>query len=105
MRGSGVRWSRHGAEGLGGGESYRKFVRHYGKDGVEEKLRERWFDRMVTPEKAVHCFVGNVAARPKTFLLLGLFYPRRDVVEELPGEPVRPVRVSTQDGEPVATVP
>jgi hypothetical protein len=63
------------------GESYRKFVRHYGKDGVEEKLRERWFDRMLTPEKAVHCFVGNVAARPKTFLLLGLFYPRRDIVE------------------------
>ncbi|GAA4054981.1 hypothetical protein [Streptomyces shaanxiensis] len=63
------------------GESYRKFLRQYGKDDVEEKLRERWFDRMVTPEKAVHCFVGNVAARPKTFLLLGLFYPRRDVVE------------------------
>ncbi|NEE40742.1 hypothetical protein G3M53_87120, partial [Streptomyces sp. SID7982] len=63
------------------GESYRKFFRHYGMDGVEEKLRERWFDRMVTAEKAVHCFVGNVAARPETFLLLGLFYPRRDVVE------------------------
>ncbi|MFG3211057.1 hypothetical protein [Streptomyces tendae] len=63
------------------GESYRKFFRQYGKDGVEEKLRERWFDRMGTPEKAVHCFVGNVAARPKTFLLLGLFYPRLDVVE------------------------
>ncbi|MEU2775544.1 hypothetical protein ABZ646_22040 [Streptomyces sp. NPDC007162] len=63
------------------GESYRKFLRQYGKDDVEEGLRERWFDRMVSPEKAVHCFVGNVAARPKTFLLLGLFYPRRDVVE------------------------
>ncbi|MEU5632767.1 hypothetical protein [Streptomyces rishiriensis] len=25
--------------------------------------------------------VGNVAARPRTFLLLGLFYPRRHVVE------------------------
>lgn len=63
------------------GESYRKFLRQYGADVVEEKLRGRWFDRMVSPEKAVHCFVGNVAARPKTFLLLGLFYPRRDVVE------------------------
>jgi hypothetical protein len=40
---------------------------------------------MVTPERAVHCFVGNVAARPKTFLLLGLFHPRRDVVENFQG--------------------
>jgi hypothetical protein len=63
------------------GESYRKFFRRYGQDEVEAKLRERWFDRMVTPDKAVYCFVGNVAARPKTFMLLGLLYPRRDVVE------------------------
>lgn len=63
------------------GESYRKFLRRYGKQAVQDKLRERWFDRMVTPERAVHCFVGNVAARPKTFMLLGLFYPRRDVVD------------------------
>jgi hypothetical protein len=65
------------------GESYRKFLRRYGQDEVEMKLRERWFDRMTTADKAVHCFVGNVAAHPKTFLLLGLLYPRRDVVENL----------------------
>ncbi|MFD7298367.1 hypothetical protein ACFV9W_34215 [Streptomyces sp. NPDC059897] len=63
------------------GESYRKFLRQYGPEDVEEKLRERWFTRMFTPDRAVHCFVGNLAKRPKTFMLLGLFYPRRDVVE------------------------
>ncbi|MCX4828323.1 hypothetical protein OG785_17325 [Streptomyces sp. NBC_00006] len=63
------------------GESYRKFRRQYGEQGVEEKLRERWFTRMFTPDRAVHCFVGNLAKRPKTFMLLGLFYPRRDIVE------------------------
>lgn len=63
------------------GESYRKFLKRYGEKELEEKLHERWFDRMITPTKAVHCFVGNVAARPKTFLLLGLFYPRREVAD------------------------
>ncbi|MFK0173988.1 hypothetical protein ACIQU5_34945 [Streptomyces sp. NPDC090306] len=63
------------------GESYRKYLHKYGQAEVEAKLRERWFDRMITRDKAVHCFVGNVAAHPKTFLLLGLLYPRRSVVE------------------------
>ncbi|MEH6375506.1 hypothetical protein V7793_14370 [Streptomyces sp. KLMMK] len=57
------------------GESYRKFLRKYGEAGVREKLRERWYERMVTPNRAVHLFVGNIAAHPKTFMLLGLFYP------------------------------
>ncbi|MEV0090080.1 hypothetical protein [Streptomyces sp. NPDC050738] len=65
------------------GESYRKFLGRYGKQAVQDKLRERWFDRMITPEKAVHCFVGNVASRPKTFMLLGLHYPHRGVVENV----------------------
>ncbi|WP_406839238.1 hypothetical protein ACICHK_29625 [Streptomyces sp. AHU1] len=63
------------------GESYRKYRRQYGQQGVEEKLRERWLTRMFTPDRAVHCFVGNLAKRPRTFMLLGLFYPRRDIVE------------------------
>ncbi|WP_322973900.1 hypothetical protein [Actinacidiphila oryziradicis] len=63
------------------GESYRKFLRKYGERAVQDKLRERWFDRMFTPDRAVHCFVGNISAHPKTFMLLGLFYPQRKVVE------------------------
>jgi hypothetical protein len=63
------------------GESYRKFLRKYGERAVQDKLRERWFDRMFTPDRAVHCFVGNISAHPKTFMLLGLFYPQRKVVD------------------------
>lgn len=63
------------------GESYRKFRRTYGEQAVLDKLRERWFERMVTPDRAVHCFVGNIAAHPRTFMLLGLFYPQRNVVD------------------------
>ncbi|MGW1935186.1 hypothetical protein [Streptomyces goshikiensis] len=35
---------------------------------------------MVTPNRAVNRFVGNIATRPKTFMLLGLLYPERSVV-------------------------
>lgn len=33
---------------------------------------------MFKPDRAVHFFVGNIAAHPKTFMLRGLFYPRTD---------------------------
>lgn len=62
------------------GASYRKFLRKYGDRTVQEKLRERWYDSIFTPDRAVHFFVGNIAAHPKTFMLLGLFYPKANVV-------------------------
>ncbi|MFG2520758.1 hypothetical protein [Streptomyces sp. NPDC048527] len=46
------------------GESYRKFLRQYGQQGVEQKPREHWFTRMFTSGRAVHHFVGNFANRP-----------------------------------------
>lgn len=45
-------------------ESYRKYRHEYGQQGLEEKLRERLFSRMFTPDDLVHCFVGNLAKRP-----------------------------------------
>ncbi|MGP4115485.1 hypothetical protein ACTWP5_31885 [Streptomyces sp. 4N509B] len=62
------------------GASYRKFLRRYGESDVRDKLRERWYNLIFTPDRAVHFFVGNIAAHPRTFMLLGLFYPKRDVV-------------------------
>ncbi|MEU5380553.1 hypothetical protein ABZ359_34425 [Streptomyces sp. NPDC005968] len=63
------------------GESYRKFLRTYGPRQVRDKLYERWLTRMFTAERAVHAFVGNIAARPRTFMLLGLAYPLRTVAD------------------------
>jgi len=37
---------------------------------------------MVTPGRAVHFFVGNIAAHPRTFLLLGLFRPTIEALEK-----------------------
>ncbi|MET8246667.1 hypothetical protein ABZV31_20970, partial [Streptomyces sp. NPDC005202] len=40
------------------GQSYRKFLRKYGELGVRNALRERWYNRMCAPNRAVHFFVG-----------------------------------------------
>jgi hypothetical protein len=63
------------------GQSYRKFLRTYGESGVREALRETWYNRMCAPNRAVHFFVGNIAAHPKTFMLLAVFYPERKAIE------------------------
>ena len=63
------------------GASYRKFLRKYGDHALKDKLRERWYDSIFAPDRAVHFFVGNIAAHPKTFMLLGLFYPKANVVQ------------------------
>ncbi|SEC14323.1 hypothetical protein SAMN05428939_1668 [Streptomyces sp. TLI_105] len=62
------------------GASYRKFLRKYGEADVREKLRERRYERMVTPNRAIHLFVGDIAAHSRTFMLLGPFHPERSVV-------------------------
>lgn len=64
------------------GQSYRGFQRRYPASQLEAKIRERWFDTMFKPTRAVHFFVGNIAAHPKTFMLLGLFYPPLHVLTE-----------------------
>ncbi|WP_248844212.1 hypothetical protein [Streptomyces hirsutus] len=63
------------------GASYRKFLRTYGEQAVHDKLRQRWYDLAFASDRAVHFFVGNIAARPKTFMLLGLFRPKAHVVQ------------------------
>ncbi|MFI6008657.1 hypothetical protein ACIBAG_07475 [Streptomyces sp. NPDC051243] len=65
------------------GQSYRKFLRKYGEKGVHNALREVWYDRICAPNRAVHLFVGNMAKHPKTFMLLGLFYPELKVVQNV----------------------
>ncbi|MFF4158869.1 hypothetical protein [Streptomyces sp. NPDC001678] len=62
------------------GECYRKFLRRYGETDAREKLRERRYERLVTPNRAVHLFIGNIAAHPRAFMRLGLIHPRRSVV-------------------------
>ncbi len=62
------------------GASYRTFLHRCGERALHDKLRERWYELIFTPDRAVHFFVGNIAAHPRTFMLLGLFYPKTNTV-------------------------
>ncbi|GGZ55535.1 hypothetical protein GCM10010371_13790 [Streptomyces subrutilus] len=48
------------------GEPYRKFLRKYGEADLREQLRERWYERTSAPNRAVHLFLGNIAADPRS---------------------------------------
>ncbi|MFF5138993.1 hypothetical protein ACFY6U_04445 [Streptomyces sp. NPDC013157] len=48
---------------------------------VQDKLRERWYDQMFASDRAGHFFVGNIAAHPRTFMLLSVFCPKANVVQ------------------------
>lgn len=55
-------------------QSYRAWKRQYGPDGWEEKLRHRYEFEM-REKKDTHFFMGNMMAHPKSWIVIGLFYP------------------------------
>ncbi|MEU4681848.1 hypothetical protein [Streptomyces xinghaiensis] len=63
------------------GQSYGKFLRKYGERRVRDALRERWYDRMCAPNRAVHFSVGSIAVHPRMFMLLAVVRRERKVVE------------------------
>ena len=57
------------------GESWRQWKEQYG-DGWEEKFRLRYEKEMI--EKFdTHFYVGTVHKNPKSWIIVGLFYPPR----------------------------
>jgi hypothetical protein len=59
-------------------ESFREWKSKFGSEQVVlETLRRKWFDEMCGPEKDTYFFVGNMADRPGSFMILGVFWPRR----------------------------
>ena len=59
------------------GESWRKWSREY-RNKWEEKFRNRYEKEMI--EKSdTHFFVGTHRVHPQTWMIVGLFYPPRDV--------------------------
>jgi hypothetical protein len=55
------------------GQSYRKWSRQYG-DAWFAKMHEKYFDE-IAKSKDIYFFVGTIAAYPKTWTIVGLFYP------------------------------
>lgn len=58
------------------GEAYRRWRLDYGANRWEEMFREK-FERQMIEKFDTHFYVGTVAQHPKTWIIVGLFYPPR----------------------------
>ncbi len=56
------------------GEAYRSW-RGYAPEVRVEKIREKWLGELFGPTKESLIYIGNMAAHPKNFLVLGVFWP------------------------------
>ncbi len=59
------------------GESYRKWRNDYG-DGWEAKFRQRFETEMIH-KNDTHFIMGTVHGHPQTWIIVGLFYPPKEV--------------------------
>lgn len=55
-------------------QSYRKWWAQYGPEGWEEKFRER-YEQDMQEKNDTHFFMGTMRAHPKSWIVIGLFYP------------------------------
>jgi hypothetical protein len=59
------------------GQAYRKWRNSYPtQEELEAKLRQKWVDELCAPDRDTRFFVGNLHQHPKSFLVLGVFWPR-----------------------------
>ncbi len=56
--------------------AYRKWRRLYPEDFIE-RIRRRWLDEMCSADRDTRFFVGNMHQHPQSFLVLGVFWPKR----------------------------
>jgi hypothetical protein len=56
-------------------ESYRSWRERYEQPVLLEKIRQRFLDEMCAETKDTVFFVGNMHRHPKSFLVLGVFWP------------------------------
>jgi hypothetical protein len=56
------------------GASWRKWKKEYGDSGWEEKFRQKYETEMIQ-RLDTHFYVGTIHKHPKTWIIVGLFYP------------------------------
>ncbi|MBN1353634.1 MAG: hypothetical protein JW994_03065 [Candidatus Omnitrophica bacterium] len=58
------------------GQSYRDWRHKYKpEEHLLNMIRKRWLELICAPKNDVYFFVGNMHRFPKTFMVLGVFYP------------------------------
>lgn len=60
------------------GEAYRSWRRTMDEDAVVQAIRNKWLDQVAGANRDLHLFVGNIARYPKSFCVLGTFWPEHD---------------------------
>jgi hypothetical protein len=41
-----------------------------------EKVRHKFLEQICSPERETHFFVGTILSHPKTWVIIGAFYPK-----------------------------
>jgi len=62
--------------------SYLNWRGRYSAQDLPKKMHQKWFEEICSLKRDPHFFVGNVHQYPKTFMLLGMFYPPRGVLDQ-----------------------
>lgn len=58
--------------------AFRQWRRDYGSEQVAlQKLREKWIEVLCAPDVDTHFFVGNQHRHPRSFLVWGVFWPKK----------------------------
>jgi hypothetical protein len=60
--------------------AYLSWRGRYNAEELPQRMHQKWFEEICSPKRDPHFFVGNVHQYPKTFMLLGVFYPPKSVV-------------------------
>lgn len=70
------------------GQAFRKFRSAYGESGALERVREVW-SGMWASDREPYLYAGSMARHPESFLMLGVFWPRRLPTDDGSGSPVQ----------------
>ena len=54
-----------------------------------DEVRHKFFDELCGPDKATYFFVGTILAHPATWVVIGVFYPKK-ITPAAPGDRAEP---------------
>lgn len=62
--------------------AYLSWRGRYSAEELPKKMHQKWFEQICASTRDPHFFVGNIHQHPKTFMLLGVFYPPKGVLDQ-----------------------
>ncbi|MEM6506386.1 MAG: hypothetical protein AAF711_13170 [Planctomycetota bacterium] len=62
-------------------QTWRSWSRDHGESTIE-RMREKWLNEVLTPDKQIAFFMGNLASRRHVFMVCGTYQPKLGVVQD-----------------------